>query len=51
MNIFTVGMPLKVLLGFVVLLIILPMYSDFSTAVFERMFAGMENALSNLAGV
>ena len=51
MNIFTVGMPLKVVMGFVVLLIILPMYSEFSVIAFERMFAGMERVLSNLAGV
>lgn len=50
MNMFVIGMPLKVVFGFAVLLLILPVYGDFSTLVFERMFAGIDSVFSLLAG-
>ncbi len=50
MNMFVIGMPLKVVMGFTVLLLILPVYSDFSILIFERMFEGMESVFSVMAG-
>ncbi len=50
MNMFVIGMPLKVVLGFGVLFLVMPVYGDFSLLVFERMFEGMESVLSVMAG-
>ena len=41
MNVFVVGIPLKVLLGFMVLLIILPPYVAFSSTLFDEMFSAI----------
>jgi len=49
MNVFVIGLPLRVLLGLVMLVAVLPLYASFTGAVFERMFAGMEQAFAGLA--
>lgn len=48
MNVFVIGLPLKVILGFAVLLMILPVYSALAGTVFDRMFIGMEQAFAAL---
>ncbi|MPN43719.1 hypothetical protein SDC9_191279 [bioreactor metagenome] len=50
MNVFVIGLPLKILLGFMVLLMILPVYTSLTSSVFESMFAGMERAFAALVG-
>jgi flagellar biosynthetic protein FliR len=50
MNVFVIGMPLKIILGLVVLSMVLPIYSSLAGSVFESMFAGMERAFSALIG-
>lgn len=50
MNVFVIGLPLKVVLGFVVLLMVLPVYSSLMGTVFDSMFAGMERAFAALIG-
>jgi len=50
MNVFVLGLPLKVLLGLLILLITMPMYVALTDTVFERMFAGMERMFDTLRG-
>lgn len=50
MNMFVIGMPLKIILGFLVLVIIVPVYTDFSAQAFERMFDGLGRVFSIMAG-
>lgn len=50
MNVFVIGLPLKVILGLMVLLMILPVYTALTGSVFDSMFAGMERAFAALAG-
>lgn len=50
MNIFVVGIPVKVLIGFVMLLAILPMFVSFTDVIFREMFASMDKMIMGLAG-
>lgn len=50
MNVFVIGLPLKVLLGFVVLAMVLPVYVSLGSTVFDSMFSGMERAFTALIG-
>ena len=49
MNIFVVGIPLKIVLGLMMLLIIIPMFVSFSDVLFERMFSAIEQMIAGLA--
>ncbi len=51
MNVFVVGMPLKVAMGFVVLLLILPVYAELSTVIFDEMYVRLSELLATMAGV
>ena len=42
MNMFVVGIPLKLLVGFIILLFALPAFMGFSETVFNEMFSGVE---------
>lgn len=46
MNVFVVGMPLKILLGLLVLFIIMPLYVGFFEYVFDRMFENLKDFLN-----
>lgn len=48
MNIFVVGIPLKILLGLMMLLVILPVFVSFSDVLFERMFASIDKMIAGL---
>ncbi len=48
MNIFVVGIPLKIVLGLMMLLIILPAFVSFSDVLFERMFGAIDQMISGL---
>lgn len=48
MNMFVIGMPLKVLVGFAILLLILPAYTQMFGAVFDRMFQGIEQVFAGM---
>lgn len=50
LNIFVVGIPLKILLGFVVLLLVLPVYVNFTEELFARMFESIDYMIKGLAG-
>ena len=50
MNVFVLGLPMKVLLGFLVILSVLPVYGALSGEIFERMFAGIEQVFAGLIG-
>ncbi len=49
MNIFVVGIPLKIVLGFMMLLIVLPVFVNFSDVLFERMFGAIDQMVAGLA--
>ena len=49
MNVFVIGLPLKVVLGFAIILAVLPIYIPFSSLIFDTMFAGIERAFASLA--
>jgi len=42
LNVFSVGLPLKVLGGLVILMVIVPVFVDFTDVIFNSMFAGLE---------
>ncbi len=50
MNVFVVGIPLKILLGFLMLLLILPVYARYSETIFQQMFQAIDYMLLGLAG-
>ena len=49
MNVFVVGIPLKIILGLMALSIILPVYVSFSNELFGRMFESVNYMLQGLA--
>lgn len=51
LNIFVVGIPLKIILGFVVLMMILPVYVSFTQDIFTEMFNSVDYMIRGLAGV
>ena len=50
MNVFVVGIPLKIMLGLMSLFIILPVYVSFSNHLFSSMFDSIDYMLRGLAG-
>ncbi len=50
MNMFVVGIPLKIILGFLVMLIVLPLYVSFTNVIFQNMFVSIEKMFMGLAG-
>ncbi len=50
MNMFVVGMPLKVLLGLIMLLAIMPVYIRYCSTIFTYMFSSTSYMLQGLAG-
>ena len=51
MNMFVVGMPIKVLVGFVVVMFTLPAFIGFSDRIFSEMFLGIEKLFGTFAVV
>jgi flagellar biosynthetic protein FliR len=49
MNVFVVGIPLKMLLGFLILLLIIPVYASFTDVIFRNMFSSIDKMLAGLA--
>ena len=49
MNVFVVGIPLKMLLGFLILLLVLPVYVNFTDVIFDNMFSSIDKMLAGLA--
>ena len=49
-NVFVVGIPIKVLLGFLMLLLVLPVYVSFTDVIFDRMFESIGKMMLELAG-
>lgn len=49
MNVFVVGIPLKIVLGLMMLLIMIPVFVSFSDVLFERMFASLDKMIAGLA--
>ena len=50
-NMFVIGIPLKIFLGFLMLLLVLPFYVSFTNTLFQKMFLSLENMFQALAGV
>lgn len=48
MNIFVVGVPLKLILGVFVLYLIIPLYTSMTQVIFDNMFLGIENLFREL---
>lgn len=46
MNMFVVGIPLKLFVGFIILLLLLPAFVSFSETIFTEMFNGVERMFS-----
>lgn len=51
LHMFVIGMPLKTLVGFVLLIILLPTFMDFSGRIFSEMFTAMDTVFGMLRGV
>jgi flagellar biosynthetic protein FliR len=49
MNVFVVGIPLKILLGFLILLLIIPVYVGYTDVIFRNMFSSINTMLAGLA--
>lgn len=50
MNIFVVGIPMKIMLGLLMLLIIIPVFVHFCDTLFDQMFLSVEKMFLGLAG-
>lgn len=50
MNVFVVGIPLKVLLGCMMLWIIMPVYVRYTDTIFQNMFSAIDYMMRGLAG-
>lgn len=50
LNVFVVGIPLKIFIGFLMLLIILPIYVQFTDVIFREMFASIDKMIMTMAG-
>jgi flagellar biosynthetic protein FliR len=48
MNIFVVGIPLKILIGFVMLLVVLPVYVRYTNVIFSEMFGAIERMFAGM---
>ncbi len=48
-NVFVVGIPLKVILGFMMLLLVLPVYVGFTDVIFDRMFRSINTMMLGLS--
>ncbi len=51
MNVFVIGIPLKILLGFLVLMVIIPIYGQVMVGVFDKMMQAIERAFAVWAPV
>jgi flagellar biosynthetic protein FliR len=49
LNVFVVGIPLKIILGFMVLMLIIPIFVNFTGVIFDRMFESMDKMILGLA--
>lgn len=49
-NVFAIGLPLKVVIGFVVLLAMLPVYVNFLPQIFDQMYIGLDNMFAAMMG-
>lgn len=49
LNVFVVGIPLKIVLGFMILLIIIPVFVSFTDVMFEHMFVSIDQMIAGLA--
>jgi flagellar biosynthetic protein FliR len=49
MNMFVVSIPLKILLGFLVMIITIPVYVSFTNVLFDRMFGAIEKMFEAMA--
>jgi len=47
-NVFVVGIPIKVMLGLLILLLVLPVYVNFTDAIFDRMFESISTMMRGL---
>ncbi len=47
-NVFVVGIPLKILVGIIVLLIVMPAYVNFTAVIFDRMFESIDSMILGL---
>ena len=51
MNVFVVGIPLKILLGFLILLVVLPVYVSFTGVIFDNMFQSIDRMIRGLGAL
>lgn len=50
MNVFVVGIPIKIAIGFLMLLLILPVFIHFTDTLFKNMFVSIDRMIAGLAG-
>ena len=50
MNVFVVGIPIKMALGFLMMIIIIPVYVAFTDVIFHNMFESINKMMAGLAG-
>lgn len=50
MNVFVVGIPVKILIGLVMLLVMMPVFVGFAGTIFSNMFSAIEQLFSGLIG-
>lgn len=51
LNMFVVGIPMKTMIGFIMLIVIIPVFAGFSETIFSSMFAAIEQVFAALRGV
>ncbi|MGI6152255.1 MAG: flagellar biosynthetic protein FliR [Christensenellaceae bacterium] len=50
MNAFSIGMPMKVILGFIVMFAVMPIYVPFTTYIFDQMYVGFDRMFATMTG-
>lgn len=50
LNVFSIGIPIKVFLGFAMLMVLLPIFGAFTSSIFNEMYIGLDNMFAALVG-
>lgn len=48
-NVFVVGIPMKIIIGFMILMLVLPVFVGFTDVIFNRMFESVDTMIAGLA--
>lgn len=50
LNVFSIGYPIKIILGFIMILVLIPIFIGFTSTIFDEMFVGLEKMFAAMMG-